>query len=66
MTEPQQKAERRATLDDVLARAPRVDIAFKAVPGKHVRLLCTAGFECSATKRPEFASLSEAGERGKR
>jgi zinc protease len=33
MTEPQQKAERRATLDDVLARAPRVDIAFKAVPG---------------------------------
>lgn len=33
MTEPQQKAERRANLDDVLARAPRVDIAFKAVPG---------------------------------
>jgi len=33
MTEPQQKAERRASLDDVLARAPRVDIAYKAVPG---------------------------------
>jgi len=33
MTEPQQKAERRANVDDVLARAPRVDIAFKAVPG---------------------------------
>jgi zinc protease len=33
MTEPQQKAERRATVEDVLARAPRVDIAFKAVPG---------------------------------
>jgi zinc protease len=33
MTEPQQKAERRASVDDVLARAPRVDVAFKAVPG---------------------------------
>jgi len=33
MTEPQQKAERRATVEDVLARAPRVDLAFKAVPG---------------------------------
>jgi zinc protease len=33
MTEPAQKAERRASLDDVLARAPRVDLAFKAVPG---------------------------------
>ena len=33
MAEPQQKAERRTTVDDVLARAPRVDIAFKAVPG---------------------------------
>ena len=33
MTEPQQKAERRANVDDVLARAPRVDIAYKAVPG---------------------------------
>ena len=32
-TEPQQKAERRATVDDMLARAPRVDLAFKAVPG---------------------------------
>ena len=33
MAEPQQKAERRATVDDQLARAPRVDLAFKAVPG---------------------------------
>ena len=33
MTEPQQKAERRDTLSDVLARAPRVDLAYKAVPG---------------------------------
>ena len=33
MTEPQQKAERRANVDDVLARAPRVDIAYTAVPG---------------------------------
>jgi predicted Zn-dependent peptidase len=33
MTEPPQQKERRATVDDVLARAPRVDIAYKAVPG---------------------------------
>jgi predicted Zn-dependent peptidase len=33
MSEPEQAAERRASVDDVLARAPRVDIAFKAVPG---------------------------------
>jgi predicted Zn-dependent peptidase len=33
MTEPVQSAERRATVDDALARAPQVDIAFKAVPG---------------------------------
>jgi predicted Zn-dependent peptidase len=33
MTEPEQTAERRATLDDVLARSPRFDLAFKAVPG---------------------------------
>jgi zinc protease len=33
MAEPAQKAERRATVDDVLARAPRVDLAFKAVQG---------------------------------
>ena len=33
MTEPQQKAERRATVDDMLARAPRVDVAYKAVAG---------------------------------
>ncbi len=33
MAEPPQKAERRATVNDMLARAPRVDLAFKAVPG---------------------------------
>jgi zinc protease len=33
MTEPQQKAERRQTVDDGLARAVRVDLAYKAVPG---------------------------------
>src|SRR5215213_5512702 len=33
MAEPQQKEERRASVDDVLARAPRVDLAYKAVPG---------------------------------
>jgi len=33
MTEPEQKAERRQTVDDVLARVPRVDLAFKAVAG---------------------------------
>jgi zinc protease len=33
MTEPAQTAERRLTLDDALARLPRVDIAYKAVPG---------------------------------
>src|SRR5512138_2443084 len=33
MSEPQQKAERRASVDDVLARAPRIDIAYKSVAG---------------------------------
>jgi len=33
MTEPAQKAERRAAVDDGLARLQQVDIAFKAVPG---------------------------------
>jgi predicted Zn-dependent peptidase len=33
MMEPAQTAERRATVDDGLARAPQVDIAFKAVQG---------------------------------
>jgi zinc protease len=33
MTEPEQKAERRATVEDQLARLPQVDIAFKAVQG---------------------------------
>jgi predicted Zn-dependent peptidase len=33
MTEPEQKAERRATVEDMLARAPQLDLAYKAVPG---------------------------------
>ncbi len=33
MAEPEQKAERRASVDDALARLQQVDIAFKAVPG---------------------------------
>lgn len=33
MTEPQQKAERRATVDDALARAARIDMGYKAVQG---------------------------------
>jgi zinc protease len=33
MTEPAQTAERRASVDDALARLPQVDLAFKAVPG---------------------------------
>jgi len=33
MTEPQQKEERRQTVDDSLARAIAVDLAYKAVPG---------------------------------
>ena len=33
MSEPEQKAERRASVDDVLARLPRVAIAYKTVPG---------------------------------
>ena len=33
MTEPEQKAERRASVDDALARLSQVDIAFKTLPG---------------------------------
>jgi predicted Zn-dependent peptidase len=33
VTEPEQKAERRTTLEDKLARVPQVAFAFKAVPG---------------------------------
>jgi zinc protease len=33
MTEPEQKAERRTSVDDVLARLPRVSIAYKTVLG---------------------------------
>jgi zinc protease len=33
MTEPEQKAERRTSVDDVLARAMRVSVAYKTLPG---------------------------------
>lgn len=33
MTEPEQKGERRETMEDQLARAPRIDLGYKAVPG---------------------------------
>ena len=33
MTEPDQKAEQRTSVDDALARAVRIDLAYKAVPG---------------------------------
>jgi predicted Zn-dependent peptidase len=33
MTEPEQTAERRATVEDALARLPQLDVAFKTVPG---------------------------------
>jgi predicted Zn-dependent peptidase len=33
MTEPEQTAERRTSVEDVLALVPRVDLAFKAIPG---------------------------------
>lgn len=33
MTEPEQKAERRQSVDDQLARLPRISIAYKTVPG---------------------------------
>lgn len=33
MTEPEQTAERRATIDDSFAQLPRIDIGFKTVPG---------------------------------
>jgi zinc protease len=33
MTEPEQTSERRRTIEDPFARAPRIDIVFKTVPG---------------------------------
>lgn len=33
MTEPEQKGERRETMEDQLARAPRIDMGYKAVQG---------------------------------
>jgi len=33
MTEPEQKEERRASVEDQLANAPRLDLAYKAAPG---------------------------------
>jgi zinc protease len=35
MTEPPQKEERRATLDDPLARLPRIDMVYKIPPSSH-------------------------------
>jgi len=35
MTEPPQKEERRVTIDDALARLPRLDMAYKVPPGNH-------------------------------
>ncbi|MEO5894186.1 MAG: pitrilysin family protein [Vicinamibacterales bacterium] len=35
MTEPPQKEERRATIDDALARLPRLDMGYKVPPGNH-------------------------------
>lgn len=35
MTEPEQKGERRRTLEDVFAQAPRIDIVYKIPPGNN-------------------------------
>ncbi len=35
ITEPEQRAERRATIEDAAARLPRLDLAYKVVPGNH-------------------------------
>ncbi len=35
ITEPEQRAERRATVEDPAARLPRLDIAYKVAPGNH-------------------------------
>ena len=35
MTEPPQKEERRVTIDDALARLPRLDMGYKVPPGNH-------------------------------
>lgn len=35
ITEPEQRAERRATIEDPAARLPRLDVAYKVVPGNH-------------------------------
>ncbi len=58
MTEPPQKAERRATVEDQLARAPRIDLAYKAVPGNTAgkgfmdEKRGTGAFYTNATLRP--------------
>ena len=63
MTEPQQKAERRATVDDMLARAARLDIAYKAVPGNTADFYALQVLERGVAKRSELASVPEARQR---
>ena len=62
MTEPQQKAERRANVDDMLARAPRVDLAYKAVPGNTADFYALQVLVAVPAKRSELAALSKARE----
>ncbi len=40
MTEPPQTAERRTTIEDALARLPRLDLAYKIPPGRFARQRC--------------------------
>jgi len=63
MTEPEQKAERRATVDDVLARSARVDLAFKAIPGNTRDFYALQVLFQRASGWTEFTSLSKACER---
>jgi predicted Zn-dependent peptidase len=55
ITEPEQKAERRATVDDILARAARIDIAFKTVPGNtadfYALQVLSAGLQAGQSSR---------------
>ena len=59
MTEPQQKAERRTTVDDVLARAPRIDLAFKAVAATHLTFTrCRFWLRCCKADRVHVSTRS--------
>ena len=55
MTEPEQKAERRVSVDDQLARLPRVSIAFKAVAGNTPQI--STRCKCWRTPWPVAAGL---------